>query len=414
MAPKNTKKTKICTRGFTCGASCISKAKICRSNIGADGKKIAESYADFVKRFAAEQVAAGGGGGGSDSPQLEAGVTKAGIAAEEEIRRQVRENELDEETASDLLSAIEAERYDRFMENPEIARRWEQSLSKEEANQQSQALRDRIESTGAQSAQEMRDLVANSGEPQPTRDNYRVNYFMDVEDFSTPEILTLLANEGGQRINAEALALVNELANGTVVDVSWDWEDNDDDRVERDFQAGTTGELGEKEALRVALSARRYWKENYEGKMPPGTILKNAPIGGPAGTRASGYARQGFGEVSPTTGEQFAIIGADGKARPLNTVLMDPSKSEGMSTDGLLVPRDRTQTFFTDETEDALAAMFMSDDQQDSFASQLESLGFGDDSDDFFAASPVFDDEPDDVGGLIDQLDSGDFSGLFG
>ena len=52
------KKTKNCKRGFTCGRACISKSKTCRSNLNAKGEKVVETFAEFVKRVAAEQATA--------------------------------------------------------------------------------------------------------------------------------------------------------------------------------------------------------------------------------------------------------------------------------------------------------------------------------------------------------------------
>lgn len=51
---KRSVKTRTCTKGFTCGDGCISRSKICRSNLGPDGNKLVEDYAAFVKRIAAE------------------------------------------------------------------------------------------------------------------------------------------------------------------------------------------------------------------------------------------------------------------------------------------------------------------------------------------------------------------------
>lgn len=64
-------KTRTCKKGYTCGGGCISRTKVCRSNLGPDGQKVVESYADFVKRVAAAESPAGQ----SPEPQPEVEAT---------------------------------------------------------------------------------------------------------------------------------------------------------------------------------------------------------------------------------------------------------------------------------------------------------------------------------------------------
>ena len=65
---KRTNKKKVCKKGFQCGRTCINRDRTCFSNLGKNGKKITENYAQFVKRIAQDKAKASGGGGGSQQP----------------------------------------------------------------------------------------------------------------------------------------------------------------------------------------------------------------------------------------------------------------------------------------------------------------------------------------------------------
>lgn len=50
-------KKKKCTSGFSCGRSCIQRSRTCRSNLGANGKKVVENYTQFLNRIQSESQA---------------------------------------------------------------------------------------------------------------------------------------------------------------------------------------------------------------------------------------------------------------------------------------------------------------------------------------------------------------------
>ena len=48
------KKRKECNKGYGCGSSCISRKRVCKSNIGQDGKKLVENFTQYLQRIEIE------------------------------------------------------------------------------------------------------------------------------------------------------------------------------------------------------------------------------------------------------------------------------------------------------------------------------------------------------------------------
>jgi hypothetical protein len=93
--------------------------------------------------------------------------------------------------------------------------------------------------------------------------------------------------------------------NGKYLEVSWD------------FRGGDKREYEERTRLKAALEAKKMWEKNVLPLLENGTILANAPVGGPGSVRDRLYRKGGFGRVQADKNllNQYAIV-INGKLEP--------------------------------------------------------------------------------------------------
>jgi phage gp29-like protein len=116
-----------------------------------------------------------------------------------------------------------------------------------------------------------------------------------------------------ETINKEAIEHVFENGSGRVLYMSWGVRHPDG---ELDIFGGRNGEFSSDEALKIAMSARRAYKNQVQPLLKEGDILVNTPLEGKGGARAEAYKRQGFSEVHDNE-NQYAMVGKGGKLIPI-------------------------------------------------------------------------------------------------
>jgi hypothetical protein len=114
------------------------------------------------------------------------------------------------------------------------------------------------------------------------------------------------------KVNKEAIEHVFENGSGRVLYISWGVRHPDG---ELDVYGERNDDFSSDEALKIAMSARRAYKNQVQPLLKEGDILVNTPLEGKGGARAEAYKRQGFSEVQDG-GNQFAIV-RNGKLIPI-------------------------------------------------------------------------------------------------
>ena len=307
-------KTRTCKKGYTCGKGCISRSKTCRSNLGPDGQKLVEDYAAFVKRVAAEQSS----GAGGQTPEAESSTPTPSPqpSRTQQVNEILGSDASEDEKALALLENF-TEGYKQYAESKR--QDWEDSGALE--GDVFSRFDEREEAGQEGAARAFEKLNAMNLVSEPNQDGAVIDY--DIEPltefgFTGPDLISQFSSAGEGRLPQETIDRINEEFNGVMLDVSWTVGQQDGEAV--DFSDNPRG------AIRAALQARKHWKDEIAPNLEPGTILVNQPVGGPKGSRAKAYEKNGFGETSPNDGQQYAIVDKDGKVVPLKTALVDPDK----------------------------------------------------------------------------------------
>jgi hypothetical protein len=311
-SPEFAAKTKACKTGKTCGNSCISKNKECR-------KKAPEKAVKAVKAVASQLAE-------KDEPDDLFGGLLSGLedSVPSPAEKTPTEKITTEEEFAELFAA--AEKLPTRDERQAAKRALRERRAAEEKAEKRRVAQER----SAQYEPELRAKGGVGGAPNGDKADYIEaikEKFAKDEDFKVAPIATGVAGTNikyrmepvavqdvlPRSLNKEAVEEILSKSSGRAYDVIWDVYRRG---KELDVYGGDADKFDKDEALKVALTARRGWKDKIQGRLKEGDLLMNTPSGGKDNPRAKAYERQGFSKVHEN-GYQYAIVGKGGKLIPI-------------------------------------------------------------------------------------------------
>jgi hypothetical protein len=321
-SPEFAAKAKTCKTGKTCGNSCISKNKECRKKAPEKAVRAVKAVAiQLDEKDEPDDLFRGLLSGLEDSVPSPAEKTPAEKTPTEKTPT---EKITTEKEFAELFAA--AEKLPTRDERQAAKRALRERRAAEEKAEKRRVAQER----NAQYEPELRAKGGIGGAPNGDKADYIEaikEKFAKDEDFKVAPIATGVAGTNikyrmepvavqdvlPRGLNKEAVKEILSKSSGRAYDVIWDVYRRGE---ELDVYGGDANKFDKDEALKVALTARRGWKEKIQGRLKEGDLLMNTPSGGKDNPRAKAYERQGFSAVH-ANGYQYAMVGKGGKLIPI-------------------------------------------------------------------------------------------------